>query len=75
MYDESKALNVIWLDFQKVFDKVLQLRLLAKIRSHGIDWVVLWLLKNRVTVHIKMSVSSFVIFLIALCRKIKMVKQ
>ena len=46
MYDESKAVDVIYLDFQKAFDKVPHKRLLAKIKAHGIDGKVYLWLKN-----------------------------
>ena len=35
--DESKPLDVIYLDFSKAFDKVPHKRLLHKIESHGIN--------------------------------------
>ena len=51
MYDEDKAVDIVYLDFQKAFDKVPYKRLLAKIKAHGIDGnVYLWLenwLSNR----------------------------
>ena len=61
-YDESKAVDVIYLDFQKAFDKVPHKRLLAKLKAHGIDGVVLrwienWLInrKQRVVINGKAS--------------------
>ena len=36
IFDESKAVDVIYLDFQKAFDKVPHKRLLSKLNSHGI---------------------------------------
>ena len=35
-YDESKAVDIIYLDFQKAFDKVPHKSLLLKLKSHGI---------------------------------------
>ena len=38
-YDESKAVDIIYLDFQKAFDKVPHKRLLVKLKSHGIQGI------------------------------------
>ena len=61
-YDESKAVDVIYLDFQKAFDKVPHKRLLTKLKSHGIDglvlrWIENWLnnRKQRVVINGKES--------------------
>ena len=61
-YDESKAVDVIYLDFQKAFDKVPHKRLLLKLKSHGIQgnilkWVENWLnnRKQRVVINGKAS--------------------
>lgn len=61
-YDESKAVDVIYLDFQKAFDKVPHKRLLAKLKAHGIDgsvlkWIENWLSnrKQRVVINGKES--------------------
>ncbi|KAF2348226.1 Endonuclease/exonuclease/phosphatase [Trinorchestia longiramus] len=35
-YDRTKAVDFVYLDFQKVFDKVLYERLMAKVEAHGI---------------------------------------
>ena len=50
--DEGKPVDIIYLDFQKAFDKVPQERPLAKLKSLGIGgnllaWLRKWL-KNRV---------------------------
>ena len=50
-YDESKAVDIIYLDFQKAFDKVPHKRLMTKLKIHGIqgdvlNWMESWL-KNR----------------------------
>ena len=47
-YDESKSVDVVYLDFQKAFDKVPHERLLSKLLSHGIsgniyNWLKDWL--------------------------------
>ena len=61
-YDESKAVDIIYLDFQKAFDKVPHKRLLIKLKSHGIQgdilrWVENWLnnRKQRVVINGKAS--------------------
>jgi len=57
-YDEYKAVDVVYLDFQKAFDKVPHQRLLMKIQSLGIggnviQWLRAWLIgrKQRVSVN------------------------
>ena len=34
--DDGSPLNIVYLDFQKAFDKVPQQRLLLKVKAHGI---------------------------------------
>ena len=46
--DNGNSVDVIYLDFQKAFDKVPHRRLLSKLRSHGISdkvagWIENWL--------------------------------
>ena len=46
--DDGDAMDVIYLDFQKAFDKVPHKRLMLKVDSHGIkdkvwSWIVNWL--------------------------------
>jgi len=46
--DEERSVDVIFLDFQKAFDKVLHMRLLEKMKAHGIGgkiriWIQKWL--------------------------------
>ena len=62
VYDETKAVDVIYLDFQKAFDKVPHQRLLIKLKSHGVTgkllkWVEDWLSerKQRVVINGKAS--------------------
>ncbi len=57
-YDESRSVDVVYLDFQKAFDKVPQKRLLKKLQAHGImgnirNCVEEWLseLKQRVVLN------------------------
>ena len=50
--DEGKALDVIYLDFSKAFDKVPHKRLLHKIKFHGISgnvaaWISEWLCDRK----------------------------
>ena len=61
-YDKSKAVDIVYLDFQKAFDKVPHKRLLTKLKSHGIQgdvlrWVENWLhnRKQRVVINGKAS--------------------
>ena len=46
--DEGKAVDVVYLDFKKAFDKVPHRRLLAKVRACGVsgqvaNWIANWL--------------------------------
>ena len=41
IYDETKAVDIIYLDFQKAFDKVPHERLLNKLKWHGIAGKIL----------------------------------
>ena len=48
IYDKSRAVDILYLDFRKAFDKVPHKRLMAKVRSLGIidevgDWIEDWL--------------------------------
>ena len=62
VYDESKAVDIVYLDFQKTFDEVPHKRLLKKLQSHGIsgnihNWLKDWLSerKERVVINRKCS--------------------
>ena len=62
MYEEGRAVDVIYLDFQKAFDKVPHKRLLSKVEQVGIGgpihrWISDWLLdrKQRVVLNGKCS--------------------
>ena len=51
-YDRSGSVDVIFLDFQKAFDKVPHRRLMSKVRALGIvgkvaDWIEAWLSNRR----------------------------
>ena len=42
--DEGLPVDIIYLDFQKVVDKVLHKRLLLKLKAHGIgDGIIDWI--------------------------------
>ena len=58
IYDKTRAIDILYLDFQKAFDKVPHRRLMAKIRALGIvgkvaDWIEDWLSnrKQRVVIN------------------------
>ena len=62
MYEEGRAVDIIYLDFQKAFDKVPHRKLLNKVESHGISghihrWISDWLSdrKQRVVLNGKFS--------------------
>lgn len=51
-YDQSGSVDVVYLDFQKAFDKVPHRRLMVKVRALGIvgkvaDWIEAWLSNRR----------------------------
>ena len=57
-YHSGYPVDVIYLDFQKAFDKVPHKRLILKLAAHGIDgklleWIEKWLLdrKQRVVIN------------------------
>ena len=50
--DVGSPVDIIYLDFQKAFDKVPHQRLLLKLKAHGIgdsitDWIEQWLTDRR----------------------------
>ena len=58
IYDKSRAVDILYLDFRKAFDKVPHKRLMAKVRSLGVidkvgDWIEDWLSdrKQRVVIN------------------------
>ena len=60
--DEGKAVDIVYLDFKKAFDKLAKVRLFAKVRACGIagqvdNWIANWLSdrKQRVAVSGRMS--------------------
>ena len=62
--DEGSPVDVIYLDFQKAFDKVTHQRLILKLKSHGmgnsiINWIEQWLTDRRQRVVVDGEVSSW----------------
>ncbi|KAF2344900.1 Reverse transcriptase domain [Trinorchestia longiramus] len=63
IYDHAKAVNLVYLDFHKTFDKVPHERLMAKVETHGIQgnysrWIRNWLTgrTERVMIHDQASI-------------------
>ena len=46
LVDEGKAVDVVYLDFSKVFDTVSHSILLEKLAVHGLAWYTLCWIKN-----------------------------
>ena len=64
MYDDTGSVDVIYLDFQKAFDKVPHNRLLDKVRAHGVSgnihrWLQDWLSGRKQRVVINGSSSGW----------------
>ena len=62
--DEGSPVDVIYLDFQKAFDKVPHQRLILKLKSHGmgnsiINWIEQWLTDRRQRVVVDGEVSNW----------------
>ena len=62
--DEGSPIDIIYLDFQKAFDKVPHQRLLLKLKAHGIrvgliDWIEQWLTDRRQRVVVDGEVSNW----------------
>ena len=62
--DEGSPVDVIYLDFQKAFDKFPHQRLILKLKSHGmgnsiINWIEQWLNDWRQRVVVDGEVSSW----------------
>ena len=61
--DDGLTVDVIYLDFQKAFDKIPHQRLILKLKSHGmghsiINWIEQWLNDRRQRVVVYGEVSS-----------------
>ena len=62
--DVGSQVDIIYLDFQKAFDKVPHQRLLLKLKAHGIgdsitDWIEQWLTDRRQRVVVDGEVSNW----------------
>ena len=62
--DEGSPVDVIYLDFQKAFDKVPYQRLILMLKSHGmgnsiINWIEQWLTDRRQRVGVDGEISSW----------------
>ena len=62
--DKGEPVDVVYLDFQKAFDKVPHRRLVGKIRAHGIGgrvltWIEKWLADRKQRVGINGSLSEW----------------
>ena len=62
--DEGSPVDVIYLDFQKAFDKVPHQRIILKLKLHGmgnsiINWIEHWLTDRKQMVVVDGEVSSW----------------
>ena len=62
--DKASTVDIIYLDFQKAFDKVPHQRLLLKLKAHAIedgitDWIEQWLTDRRQLVVVGGEVSNW----------------
>ena len=62
--DDGSPADIMYLDFQKAFDKVPHQRLILKLKSHGmgnsiINWIEQWLTDRRQRVDVDGEVSSW----------------
>ena len=64
--DVGSPVDIIYLDFQKAFDKVPHQRLLLKLKAHGIgdsitDWIEQWLTDRRQWGTSRISIRTYII--------------
>ena len=62
--DEGSPVDIVYLDFQKAFDKVPHQRLLLKLKAHGIgngiiNWIEQWLIDRRQRVVVDGEASNW----------------
>ena len=62
--DDGSPVDVVYLDFQKAFDKVPHQRLLLKLKVHGIgndviNWIEKWLTHRRQRVIVECEISNW----------------
>ena len=65
LVDEGKSLDIIYLDFAKAFDLVPRLRLIEKLKAHGVGggllkWISAWLSDRKQRVVLNGKASSWV---------------
>ena len=64
LVDDGSPVDVVYLDFQKAFDKVPHQRLLLKLKAHGIgndviNWIEEWLTHRRQRVIVDGEISNW----------------
>ncbi len=64
VFDETKAVDVIYLDFQKAFDKFPYKHLLSKVNARGItgnihSWLEVWLIERKQPVVVNAKASDW----------------
>ena len=64
--DDGSPVDVIYLDFQKAFDKVPHQRLLIKLKSHGmgvniVTWIQNWLTDRKQRVSVEGETSAWTV--------------
>ena len=62
--DQGFPVDVVYLDFQKAFDKVPHLRLIAKLQAHGVsglvsNWIKAWLSGRKQRVQLSGTFSDW----------------
>ena len=62
--DDGSPVDVVYLDFQKAFDKVAHQRLLIKLKAYGIgesmiNWIQAWLTDRRQRVIVEGEISNW----------------
>ncbi len=64
VYDDCKSVDIIYLDFQKAWDKVPHMRLLTNLKAHGVTvnihkWIEDWLSERKQRVVINGILSGW----------------